>query len=147
MFCPGTGWDRGVCPGTTGHRDKKKFLSQDKGTTGRPVPVFPGRPVPWKHYSGPPLTTNTKLNTPPNTNDHQTSIYTPPRPRSTTSKEYLSPPLRKSRLQEVDLTPPSINIEKITAEQPSLIYGFRHKSIKINRLTQSIAIRHGVSVQ
>ena len=30
-----------------GHRDKKIYLSRDKGTTGRPVPVFPGtsRPV------------------------------------------------------------------------------------------------------
>ena len=25
------------CPGTKGHRDKKIFLSRDKGTTGRPV--------------------------------------------------------------------------------------------------------------
>ena len=30
------------CPGTKGHRDKKIFLSRDKGTTGRPVPVCPG---------------------------------------------------------------------------------------------------------
>ena len=37
------------CPGTKGHRDKNFFLSRDKGTTGRPVPVCPaGRPVPWK---------------------------------------------------------------------------------------------------
>ena len=30
------------CPGTKGQRDKKNFLSRDKGTTGRPVP--------WKPY-------------------------------------------------------------------------------------------------
>ena len=30
------------CPGTKGHRDKNFFLSRDKGTTGRPVPVCPG---------------------------------------------------------------------------------------------------------
>ena len=30
------------CPGTTGLRDKIFFLSRDKGTTGRPVPVCPG---------------------------------------------------------------------------------------------------------
>ena len=30
------------CPRTEGHRDKKFFLSRDKGTTGRPVPVCPG---------------------------------------------------------------------------------------------------------
>ena len=30
------------CPGTKGHRDKIFFLSWDKGTTGRPVPVCPG---------------------------------------------------------------------------------------------------------
>ena len=30
------------CPGTTGHRDKKFFLSRDKGTRGRPVPFCPG---------------------------------------------------------------------------------------------------------
>ena len=33
------------CPGTKGHRDKKIFLSRDKGTTGRPVP--------WKPYFHP----------------------------------------------------------------------------------------------
>ena len=26
------------CPGTKGQRDRKTFLSRDKGTTGRPVP-------------------------------------------------------------------------------------------------------------
>ena len=36
-FCPWTSRDRGVCPGTKGHRDKKMFLSRDKGTTGRPL--------------------------------------------------------------------------------------------------------------
>ena len=30
------------CPGTKGQRDKETFLSRDKGTTGRPVPVCPG---------------------------------------------------------------------------------------------------------
>ena len=30
------------CPGTKGHRDKNFFLSRDKGTTGRPVPVCRG---------------------------------------------------------------------------------------------------------
>ena len=35
------------CPGTKGHRDKIFFLPQDKGTTGRLVPVCPrtSRPV------------------------------------------------------------------------------------------------------
>ena len=30
------------CPGTKGQRDRETFLSRDKGTTGRPVPVCPG---------------------------------------------------------------------------------------------------------
>ena len=51
LFCPGTSRDREVCPGTftlalvPGQRDtgtREMSLSRDKGTAGRPVPVFPG---------------------------------------------------------------------------------------------------------
>ena len=65
-FCPGMGWDRGVCPGTLapalapGQRDtwtRIFFCPETKGqqdvpsrfVLGRPA----GRPVPWKPYFTP----------------------------------------------------------------------------------------------
>ena len=47
-FCPGTSWDRGVCPGTKGHQDKNFFCPRTKGQWDVPSRFVPGRPVPWK---------------------------------------------------------------------------------------------------